>query len=78
MCLRVLFVNYCVMVYGVVLFCFVCPCVIYVFACGVVCDAVWFVCCGSVCVRVFIWLFDLLCDIGLFGFVLCMCVCVCV
>ena len=52
---------------------FVC---VYVFACGVLCDEVWFVCCVSVCVRLIIWLCDSVCDVVLFGFVLCVCLCV--
>ena len=59
-------------------FCFVCPCVFYALACDALCDAVWFVCCVSVCVRLFIWLCDILCEVVLLGFVLCMCVGVCV
>ena len=43
------------MVYGVVLFCFVCLCVCYVFACDVLCDVVCSFC-VSVCVRLLIWL----------------------
>ena len=44
MCLCVLFVNYCVLFYGV--FCSCCLFVCYAFACvacGVLCDVVWFV-----------------------------------
>ena len=58
-------------------FLFACPCVFYVLACAALCDDVWFVCCVSVGVRLFIWLCDILREVVVFGFVLCMCVGVC-
>ena len=55
--------------------CFVCSCVCDVLACNVWCDEVWFVCCVSVCVRLIIWLCDIVCDVVLVGFVVCVFVC---
>ena len=75
--LRVLFVNYCVMVYGVVLVALFVR-VLDVFACDVLCDVVCLLFCVSVCVRLSIRLCDVLrvlwCAVVLFV-MFCICGC---